>query len=133
MSDNQSLVPVPAGQDFSHPKTRQQLRAQLRAAEWAMHQKLMIAAQTALDKFLSNPTRVTAQDIARLTELGLSLGRSACGLAGAPEEPPRGPIISLEFRAAIEKAHGQPVPAEFIDAESEVAPVSQPVTGPSPE
>jgi len=90
-----------------------------------MHQKVMAAARTALDNFLSNPHKITAQDVARLTELGLELGRSACGLApGQSDEAPyRGPTISLEFRAAIEKVYGQPVPAEFIDAD-EVVPIT---------
>lgn len=87
------------------PKSRQHLRAERRAAEWAMHRKLMAAAQCALDNFLSDPRRVTAQDIVRLTELGLDLGRSACGLLPGQTEGSvhRGPTISLEFRAAIEK------------------------------
>ena len=129
-----SLVPAPSSPaDTARPSVtslpeRKKLREELRAAEWAMHRKLMAAAQTALDNFLSNPHRITAQDVARLTELGLELGRSACGLNGRqPEETvPRGPFISLEFRAALEKAYGQPVPPQFIDAESEVTTVSMP-------
>ena len=134
--NNESLVPASASSadsaapSFTDPKVRKELRAQLRASEWAMHRKLMAAAQTALDNFLSNPQRVTAQDVARLTELGLELGRSACGLAGPqPDEAaPRGPFISLEFRAAIEKVYGQPVPPKFIDAESEIEVVSPSVS-----
>lgn len=119
------LVPGPLSINYTDPEVRQQLRGQLRAEEWDMHRKLMVAAQTALDNFLSNPHRITANDIARLAELGFDLGRSACGLAHgqSDEAPPRGPTLSLEFRAAVEKIYGRPVPPEFIDAD-EVVPVT---------
>ena len=68
MDESKSPVSTAALKNFTEPDGRRQLRAQLRAEEWAMHQKLMDAARTTLDTFLSNPHRVTAQDVARLTE-----------------------------------------------------------------
>jgi len=118
-SSNGSETPA-AVPSFTDPKVKRRLRDELRAAEWAMHRRLMAAAETALDNFLSNPHRITAQDVARLTELGLELGRSACGLPQPDETAPRGPFINIEFRNALEKIYGEPVPAKFIDTESEI-------------
>lgn len=118
-SSNDPETPA-AAPSITDPKVKRRLRDELRAAEWAMHRRLMAAAQTALDFFLSNPHRITAQDVVRLTELGLELGRSACGLPQPDETAPRGPFIRLEFRTALKKIYGEPVPAKFIDTESEI-------------
>ena len=61
-------------------------------------------------------TRLTT----RLLELASKLGRLSCGMATDKTETEiqETRTLSVEFRAAVEKIYGQPVPPQFIDVEA---------------
>jgi hypothetical protein len=116
---------LPATENFSDPKFREKLRAQLRAEEWAMHKELMAAARTALKILSENPHKGTAADVARIIDLADKLGRLATESANAFELPNDGTVVMLQFESALKTvyarraAEGKPLPpGAVVDVES---------------
>jgi hypothetical protein len=98
--------------------TRQQ---QVREREWEMHEKCIAAAKRALDAFMAREkVYANLADISRILELASKLGRLSCDMATDKTEKSVDEVrtLSVEFKAAIEKIYGQPVPAQFLDVES---------------
>jgi len=97
-------------------------------SEWKARCRALRLANEAMDRFEANSDKYgTLEGIARLLELSSVLGRRSRGMPLQVKEEPKpienkGPTISLEFRMAIEKAYGQPIPAEFIDVETKPVP-----------
>jgi hypothetical protein len=93
-------------------------------AEWKSRCRALRLANEAMDRWEANEGKYgTLEGIARLLELASVLGRRSRGMPlQVKEEPPppqSAPMISIEFRAAIEKIYGQPVPPQFIDVSAE--------------
>jgi hypothetical protein len=92
-------------------------------AEWKSRCRALRLANEAMDRWEANAGKYgSLEGIARLLELASVLGRRSVGMPlQVKEEPkqiaPKGPTISIEFRTALEKIYGQPVPAKFIDVE----------------
>ena len=97
-------------------------------SEWKARCRALRLANEAMDRWEANKDKYgSLEGIARLLELASVLGRRSVGMPLQVKEepkplPPKGPTISIEFRAAIEKAYGQPVPAEFIDVDAQPVP-----------
>jgi hypothetical protein len=93
-------------------------------AEWKSRCRALRLANEAMDRWEANEHKYgSLEGIARLLEPASVLGRRSRGMPLQVRDEPKAienkaPTISIEFRAAIEKAYGQPVPAEFIDVES---------------
>jgi hypothetical protein len=92
-------------------------------AEWKSRCRALRLANEAMDRWEANEHKYgSLEGIARLLELASVLGRRSRGMPlQVKDEAPRpqaAPAISIEFRAAIEKIYGQPVPAQFIDVEA---------------
>ena len=97
-------------------------------SEWKARCRALRLANETMDRWEENTDKYgTLEGIARLLELASVLGRRSRGMPLQVKEEPKqienkGPTISLEFRLAIEKAYGQPIPAEFIDVETKPVP-----------
>ena len=92
-------------------------------SEWKARCRALRLANEAMDRWEANEAKYgSLEGIARLLELSSVLGRRSRGMPlQVREEPPQlpaAPVISIEFRAAIEKVYGQPVPPQFIDVEA---------------
>jgi hypothetical protein len=102
-------------------------------SEWKARCRALRLANETMDRWEKNPDKYgTLEGIARLLELSSVLGRRSRGMPLQVKEEPKqlenkGPTISLEFRMALEKIYGQPVPAKFIDVE-EVPAISPQLT-----
>ncbi len=97
--------------------TRQQ---QVREREWEMHEKCIAAAKRALEAFMAKTTvYANLADIARILEVASKLGRLASGMATEKTEVTGedGGPIQVEFKAALEKIYGKPLPANVIDVQ----------------
>ena len=96
-------------------------RIEQRDEEWKARTELLELARETIKRWKSQSARCgTLEGIARLLELASKLGRLA---AEMDTEKPEVPIkevrtISIEFRAAIEKIYGKPVPPEFVDVQT---------------
>ena len=92
-------------------------------SEWKARCRALRLANETMDRWEANPDKFgTLEGIARLVELSSVLGRRSRGMPLQVKEEPKqlenkGPTISIEFRTALEKIYGQPVPAKFIDVE----------------
>jgi hypothetical protein len=92
-------------------------------SEWQTRCELLALAREKIQKWREKPEKLgTLEGIARLLELASKLGRLSCGMATdkTETEVQETRTLSVEFKAAIEKIYGQPVPAQFVDVESEV-------------
>jgi hypothetical protein len=80
-----------------------------RLQEWLLHEQMLQAASHAAREIRKRPGRVSVNDIVKLYELALVLGRSACGVpfdlpaTGRPGPSPPHP----DFEAALHKIYGQ--------------------------
>jgi len=99
-------------------------------SEWKTRCRALRLANEAMDRWEKNEGKYgTLEGIARLLELASVLGRRSRGMPlQVKDEPP--PVqetrtISIEFRAAIEKIYGQPVPPQFIDVEAKAVQPAQ--------
>jgi len=101
-------------------------------SEWKARCRALRLANETMDRWEQNPDKYgTLEGIARLLELSSVLGRRSRGMPLQVKEEPKqienkGPTISIEFRTALEKIYGQPVPAKFIDVEEVPATSPQP-------
>ncbi len=96
-------------------------RIEQRAEEWKARTELLELAQETIKRWKSKPERCgTLEGIARLIELASKLGRLAAEMETEKPETPVKEVrtISIEFRAAIEKIYGKPVPPEFVDVQT---------------
>jgi len=111
---------LPATENFSDPKFREKLRAELRAEEWAMHKELMAAARTALKNLSENPHKNTVADVTRIIDLADKLGRLATESASAFELPNDGTVVMLQFESALKtvyarrQSEGRPLPPGVV-------------------
>ena len=90
-------------------------------SEWQMRCEAIDLAREAIARFKDNTRKSgTLEGIARLLELASKLGRLSCDMATDKTEKTVDEVrtISVEFKAAIEKIYGQPVPREFVDVEA---------------
>lgn len=95
-------------------------RAAQEESEWQTRCELLALAREKIHEWRQNPRKLgTLEGIARLLELASKLGRLSCGMATdkTETEVQETRTLSVEFRAAIEKVYGQPVPPKFIDVE----------------
>jgi hypothetical protein len=85
-------------------------------SEWQTRCELLALAREKIQEWRENPRKLgTLEGIARLLELASKLGRLSCGMATdkTETEVSETRTLSVEFKAAIEKIYGQPVPAQF--------------------
>jgi hypothetical protein len=90
-------------------------------SEWQTRCELLALAREKIQEWRNNPKKLgTLEGIARLLELASKLGRLSCGMATDKTEKAveETHTLSVEFRAAVEKIYGRPVPPQFIDVES---------------
>jgi len=97
-------------------------------SEWKARCRALRLANEAMDRWEANAAKYgSLEGIARLLELASVLGRRSRGMPlqvkEEPPPPPSAPTISIEFRAAIEKIYGQPVPPQFIDVGATARPL----------
>lgn len=99
-------------------------------SEWQTRCEALALARECIARFKDNIRKTgTLEGIARLLELASKLGRLSCDMATDKTEKTVDEVhtLSVEFRAAIEKVYGQPVPPKFvaapraIEVESEVS------------
>jgi len=91
-------------------------RASQEESEWQIRCELLALAREKIQQWREQPRRLgTLEGIARLLELASKLGRLSCGMATDRTEKTveETRTLSIEFKAAIEKIYGQPVPPEF--------------------
>jgi hypothetical protein len=96
-------------------------RIEQRAEEWKVRTELLELARETIKRWKANPNRCgTLEGVARLLELMSKLGRLAAEMETEKPETPVKEVrtISIEFRAAIEKIYGKPVPPEFVDVQT---------------
>jgi hypothetical protein len=94
-------------------------------SEWQTRCELLELAREAIIRWKENERKYgTLEGIARLLELASKLGRLSCGMATDKTEKvvEETRTLSVEFKAAIEKIYGQPVPPQFVEVASEVKP-----------
>ncbi len=90
-------------------------------SEWQARCELLALAREKITEWRANPKKLgTLEGIARLLELASKLGRLSVGMATDKTETAVAEThtLSVEFRAAVEKIYGRPVPPQFIDVES---------------
>jgi hypothetical protein len=115
-------------------------RAAQEESEWQTRCEALALAREKIQEWRQHPEKLgTLEGIARLLELASKLGRLSCGMATdkTETEVSETRTLSVEFKTAIEKIYGQPVPAQFtasagapesvagaqvIEVESEVKP-----------
>lgn len=106
-------------------------RAAQEESEWQTRCELLALAREKIQEWRQKPHKLgTLEGIARLLELASKLGRLSCGMATdkTETEVSETRTLSIEFKTAIEKIYGQPVPAQFIDVEAK--PVALPEVKP---
>jgi len=94
------------------------------AAEFAAADKLLRAAQNALDGLLQKtPADTPLAEIARALDVASKIGRLSLDLATAKQElsGPDGIPIQIQVQAALTKIYGQPLPGEVVDVEASSA------------
>ncbi len=99
------------------------------AAEFTAADKLLRAAQNALDALLQKtPATTPLAEIARALDVASKIGRLSLDLATAKQEVsgPDGIPIQIQIQAALTKIYGQPLPGEIVDVEA--APAAPPST-----
>lgn len=87
-------------------------------AEWQLRCEAIELARECIARFRENAKKCgTLEGIARLIELASKIGRLSCDMATDRTEKTVDEVrtLSVEFRAAIEKIYGQPVPPQFRD------------------
>lgn len=90
-------------------------------AEWQLRCEAIDLAREAIHRFKDNAKKCgTLEGIARMIELASKIGRLSCDMATDRTEKTVDEVrtLSVEFKAAIEKIYGQPVPAQFTDVEA---------------
>ena len=93
-------------EQFSDPKVREKLRAELRAEEWAMHCELMGAARTILKTLFDNPRKDTVADVARILDLSSKLGRLATESNAGPQDAGVDTtVLMVEWKAALQRVY----------------------------
>ncbi len=105
--------------EFALEKVKRQ-EAQ-KESEWQLRCEAIALAREAIARFKDNPKKFgTLEGIARLLELASKLGRLSCDMATDRTETTveETRTLSVEFRTAIEKIYGQPVPKQFVDIEA---------------
>jgi hypothetical protein len=98
--------------------------ALFQAAEFCAADKLLRAAQNALDALLQkNPADTPIAEIARALDIASKIGRLSLDLATARQEVsgPDGIPIQIQIQAALKKIYGQPLPGEVVDVQVEPA------------
>lgn len=106
-------------------------RAAQEESEWQTRCELLALAREKIQEWRQNPRKLgTLEGISRLLELASKLGRLSCGMATdkTETEVSETRTLSVEFKTAIEKIYGQPVPAQFIEVEAK--PVALPEVKP---
>jgi hypothetical protein len=92
-----------------------------RDEEWKTRTELLELARETIRRWKADPDRCgTLEGIARLLELSSKLGRISAEMDAEKNDEPVKVVrtISVEFRTAIEKIYGKPVPPEFVDVET---------------
>ncbi len=90
-------------------------------SEWQTRCELLALAREKIQEWRANPKKLgTLEGIARLLELASKLGRLSCGMATDKTETEISETrtLSVEFKAAVEKIYGRPVPPQFVDVEA---------------
>jgi hypothetical protein len=129
-AQNLATVEREAQEALARGKAAEWLKRQteVREREWKMHERCIAAAERALNAFTERE-KVYANlgDIARILEVASKLGRLATGMATDRTEVTGedGGPIQVEFKAALEKIYGEPLPVEVVDV--------QPVALPEPK
>lgn len=105
--------------EFALAKAKRQ-EAQ-KESEWQLRCEAIALAREAIARFKDNSKKCsTLEGIARMIELASKIGRLSCDMATDRTEKTVDEVrtLSVEFKTAIEKIYGQPVPPEFVDVES---------------
>jgi len=110
--------------EFALEKTKRQ-EAQ-KEVEWQLRCEAIALARECINRFKENPKKSgTLEGIARMIELASKIGRLSCDMATDRTEKTVAEVrtLSVEFKTAIEKIYGQPVPPEFNDGVKALPPV----------
>lgn len=100
--------------EFALEKAKRQ-EAQ-KEVEWQLRCEAIDLAREAIHRFKANAKKCgTLEGIARIIELASKIGRLSCDMATDKTEKTVDEVrtLSVEFKAAIEKIYGQPVPPQF--------------------
>ena len=93
-------------------------QTEIREREWGLHEKCIAAAEKALAAFMEREkVYANLADIARILEVASKMGRLAAGMPTDRTEVTGedGGPIQVEFKAALEKIYGEPLPADVVD------------------
>lgn len=97
-------------------------------SEWQLRCEAIELARECIVRFRENAKKCgTLEGIARMIELASKIGRLSCDMATDRTEKTVDEVrtLSVEFKAAIEKIYGQPVPPQFVDVASTATPATQ--------
>jgi hypothetical protein len=95
-------------------------QTEVREREWRLHEKCIAAVEKALAAFMEKEkVYANLADISRMLEVASKLGRLATGMATDKTElvGEDGGPIQVEFKAALEKIYGEPLPVEVVDVQ----------------
>jgi hypothetical protein len=109
--------------EFALEKAKRQ-EAQ-KEVEWQLRCETIALARECINRFKENVKKCgTLEGIARLIELASKIGRLSCDMATDKTEKTVEEVrtLSVEFKAAIEKIYGEPVPSQFVEVQSEMKP-----------
>jgi len=100
-------------------------QTEIREREWGLHEKCIAAGEKALAAFMEKEkVYANLADIARILEVASKMGRLAAGMPTDRTEVTGedGGPIQVEFKAALEKIYGEPLPADVVDVQPAALP-----------